>query len=459
MRQNKERNVPVKIGDEEQIIFTGLTDAGEGVGRVQGFAVFVPFAVPGDKGKVKITEVKKNFARGELLELLEEGEGRIEPPCPVYGYCGGCQLQHVDYSRQLELKTGLVKDAITRIGGLSPELVREIIGARKIWHYRNRGQFPVGGKDKSQIGYFMARSREIVPIDSCPIQQGEINKLIGAAKQFVAELKDDNLKHLVFKVSPNTGQTMAILVTKNSHFPQGKKFAQFLKSQVPNLNSVIHNFNPKPYGPVLGRESRLLLGEQVLQDEISDLSFEVSAESFTQVNPEQTKVLYDQALIAAALTGEETVIDAYCGIGTISLALARQAKLVYGIEVVPEAVEDAKKNAERNGINNARFMAGKVEEILPRLAREGVKPEVIVVDPPRKGCEKNVLSAMAQMSPERIVYVSCNPVTLARDLKILAGEGYQPQYVQPVDMFPQVADVETVTLLTRNIETVEYIIL
>jgi 23S rRNA (uracil1939-C5)-methyltransferase len=449
MGKNKKRKVPVDLDQELELSFTGFTNSGEGVGRVEGFAVFVPYTIPGDRGRVRIKEVKKNFARGELVDLLEEGPGRIEPVCPVYGYCGGCQLQHVDYKRQLELKTQLVKDAITRIGGFPADLVREIKGAAKIWNYRNRGQFPLAHNGSNQIGFFKAGSHQLVPIENCFLQHEKINQLLEVARSYLSRLKGNNLKHLVFKVSPETEKTMAVFVTQNENFPEGEEFALFLREQVPDLASIVQNINPKPYGPVLGRKSRVIWGEESLEDKMNDLEFSVSAESFTQVNPEQTKILYKEALEAAGLTGKETVIDAYCGIGTITLLLARQAKMVYGIEFIPEAIEDARENAEKNRIGNVDFVVGKVEEVLPRMAAKEIRTEVIVVDPPRKGCEPEVLQAMAEMGPERIVYVSCNPATLARDLKLLAGQGYEPKYVQPVDMFPQTHHVECVTLMSK----------
>lgn len=450
---------PVRPGQIIPVAIHGLGHSGEGVGRYEGLTVFVPGGAPGDQLQARITEVKKNYARGEVARIVEPSPHRVAPPCPVVGECGGCQLQHIAYPAQLEMKRQQVVDALERLGKLTGVTVHPTLGMEAPWGYRNKAQFPVGVRSGRVVaGFFAPGTHRIVDIEQCEIQHPLGNQIMREVKQlaqqFGVPIYDERthrgvLRHVLARVGRGTGECMAVLVTNGPELPNGRKIAQVLMARIPGIVSVVQNINPEKTNVVLGRQSRVLAGRDHIIDHIGDLEFAISPVSFFQVNPAQTEVLYGKALEYAGLSGEETVLDIYCGIGTISLFLARQARAVIGIEVVPPAVEDAEQNAVRNGVANARFICGDATEEMPRLAEEGVRADVIVVDPPRKGCDEPVLKAMAEMTPRRIVYVSCNPASLARDLGLLAGMGYRTVEVQPVDMFPHTAHVECCSLLVR----------
>ncbi len=451
---------PLRPGQRIELHVHGLGHSGEGVGRHEGLTVFIPGGVPGDTLGVKIVEVKKNYARAELMNVVLPSPSRVAPPCPFVGECGGCQLQHIEYGAQLDLKRQQVVDALERLGKLTGVTVHPTLGMGTPWQYRNKAQFPVGLRSgKVVAGFFAPSSHRIIDIEDCAIQHPLGNRVMQEVKELAAKfgvpIYDERthqgvLRHVLARVGRGTGEVMAVLVTNGPDFPNGKKIAQALMERVPGLVSVVQNINPERTNVVLGRKSRVLAGQDSITDFIGDLKFAISSVSFFQVNPEQTEVLYGKALEYAGLTGTETVLDVYCGIGTISLYLARQAKEVVGIEVVPPAIEDARANAELNGITNARFVCGDAAVEMPRLAEEGTRADVIVVDPPRKGCDEPVLHAMAKVGPRRVVYVSCNPASLARDLAILGTLGYRTVEVQPVDMFPHTAHVECVALVERE---------
>ncbi|HEY3364318.1 MAG TPA: 23S rRNA (uracil(1939)-C(5))-methyltransferase RlmD [Symbiobacteriaceae bacterium] len=450
----------VRPGQSIELDIHGLGSSGEGVGRYQGLTIFVPGGVPGDTLEVRIGEVKQNYARGQLVGIVTPSPDRVVPPCPVVGECGGCQLQHIDYAAQLRLKRQQVVDALERLGKLKDVTVHPTKGMDEPWHYRNKAQFPVGTRSGKVIaGFFAPGTHRIVDIAGCDIQHPLGNGVMQAVKALVqrhgVSIYDERthrgvLRHVLARVGRGTGEAMAVLVTNGPELPHGKEIARALMAQVPAVVSVVQNINSQRTNVVLGRESRVLAGRGEIIDHIGALEFAISPVSFFQVNPVQTEVLYGQALAYAGLTGAETVLDLYCGIGTISLFLAKQARAVIGIEVVPEAIEDALVNARRNGVENVRYVCGDATAEMPKLAAEGTKADVIVVDPPRKGCDPPVLEAMAAMTPERIVYVSCNPASLARDLGLLAGLGYRTLEVQPVDMFPHTAHVECVAWLARD---------
>jgi len=455
-----ETGTALRPGQSIQVQIHGLGHNGEGVGRHGGLTIFLPGGAPGDLLEARVVEVKKNYARAEVVTVVRPSPDRVQPPCPVVGECGGCQLQHIDYPAQLRIKRQQVVDALERLGRLQGVPVHSTLGMGNPWLYRNKAQFPVGlARGRLVAGFFAAGSHRIVDIDHCEIQHPLGNQIMREVKDLAQHLGvpiyDERthrgvLRHILARVGRGTGQAMAVLVTNGSEFPAGKKLATALMERVPALVGVAQNINPAQTNVVLGRKTRLLAGREFITDYIGDLEFAISPVSFFQVNPEQTEVLYGKALEYAGLTGSETVIDLYCGIGTISLFLARQAKTVIGIEVVPKAVEDARVNAERNRISNARFICADAAVELPRLVAQGTRADVIVVDPPRKGCDEPVLRAMEATGAKRIVYVSCNPSTLARDLGLLATMGYQTVEVQPVDMFPQTAHVECVAVLVRN---------
>ena len=458
---SKKKNLlPVKLGEKIIVEIESLTSGGEGIGRYKGLAVFVADTAPGDKAEVKITELRKNYARAKVMYLQERSRSRIEPECPVFYKCGGCQWQHLPYEVQLQEKTRMVRDNIERIGGINPDLVLDTIGSERPFYYRNKVQFPVREKDGRMImGFYAPGTHDVVEVDSCVIQNKAGDVLAFQAKDILAEegisVYDEStgrgfLRHIMVRQAKKTGELMLVLIANGGKLPKEEKIiARLVKAASPKLVSICLNVNREKGNVIMGRLTKLLWGKGTITDYIGSLAFHISAQSFYQVNSLQTEVLYNKVLEYAALTGEETVIDAYCGIGTISLLLAQQAKKVYGIEVVSRAIEDAKHNAELNGISNVEFRVGKSEVIMPELSEKGVRPEVIVIDPPRKGCERIVLETMADMKPDRIVYVSCNPSSLARDLACLAELGYEAELIQPVDMFSQTAHVECVVLLTK----------
>jgi 23S rRNA (uracil1939-C5)-methyltransferase len=468
-------HVPVQLGNTYELVITGLSHEGHGVGRHAGFAVFVPGALAGETVRVRIRDVQKRFATAELVEILEPSTERVAPVCPVYEACGGCQLQHLSYSGQLAFKEQHVRDVLQRIGHLDLNRVRvhPILGMKDPWRYRNKAQVPVGPTRRSVVevsklheeaglasgliaGFYERGTHEIVDVPGCHIQDPANEAIILEVRDILRELRipaydrwEDRgcIRHIIAKVSANTGQTMIVLVTRSRELPNKDRLIRMIRERISHVASIMQNIQPEPGSKVMGSETLCLWGATEIYDQIGSIRFAISAESFYQVNPVQTEVLYAKALEYADLKGNETVIDAYCGVGTISLFLAKSARHVYGIEIVKDAVRDAQKNAELNGITNATFLVGKAEVEIPRLYREGIKADVIVVDPPRKGCDEALLATIVKMRPKRVVYVSCNPSTLARDLRYLEDHGYQTAEVQPVDLFPHTAHVECCALI------------
>jgi 23S rRNA (uracil1939-C5)-methyltransferase len=447
-------NPPVQPGQIIEMEITGQAHDGAGVGKYEDFAVFVPLSVPGERVRARIGQVKKTYARGQLLEVLDPHPDRTVPLCPLYERCGGCQSQHLAYEAQLRYKWRHVKDNFERIGGIRDVTIHPVIGMEEPWRYRNKAQVPFGMSDGRVVaGFYQPGTHEIVDMDACLIQHPENDRAIAKVKELVRTLgipvynektHKGILRHVMARTGIATGELMVVLVTNGHDLPKKKRLVAELVKSLPNLNSLVQNINSRRTNVILGPENRVLWGSETIRDRIGHIEFTISPHSFFQVNPVQTKALYDQVVKYAALTGEETVIDAYCGTGTIALYLANKAKQVYGVEIVPEAVRDARQNAERNGIRHVRFEAGAAEDVMPRWLEEGIRPDVIVVDPPRKGCDPRLLDAAVHMRPRRIVYVSCNPSTLARDAKYLMEKGYKTVEVQPVDMFPQTGHVECV---------------
>lgn len=469
--------LPVQVGDAVNVDIIGFTHEGEGVGRVEGYTLFVRGALPGDRVRAEVASVGKSFGRARLAELLAGSPDRIAAPCAIYEQCGGCQLQHWDYAAQLRWKRQLVADNLARIGKMPvvlgdggdagdsadangspsesrpPVIVHPTIGMDEPWRYRNKAQVPIGSTIEGGLigGFFEQGSHDIVDMDVCLITQEPNEETVRVVKRIARLLgwssydRDTGrglLRHVVVRHAEATGERMIVLVTNGRDLPHEDELVALIREAVPAVASICQNVNTSRTPVVFGDETRVLLGRDVIYDEIGDIRFAISARSFFQVNPVQTERLYGAVLKYAALTGEETVIDAYCGIGTITLFLARHARRVYGVEIVPEAIEDARRNAALNGIANADFAVGAAEDVLPRWQAEGVSPDVIVVDPPRKGCDPRLLETMLQLRPQRIVYVSCNPSTLARDLRVLEDGGYRTVEAQPVDMFPHTGHVE-----------------
>jgi 23S rRNA (uracil1939-C5)-methyltransferase len=448
---------PVAKNEYYDVTFEDLTHDGLGVAKIDGFPIFVKNGLPGEKAKIKVIKVKKGYGYGRLMELYEQSPDRVEPSCPIYKQCGGCQLQHLSYEGQLRAKQKHVKEVMARIGKLENVIVHPVIGMKDPWRYRNKAQVPVGEREGGLVaGFYQERSHEIINMDACLIQQEMNDIVVQTVKKICEKYKvpaynevthKGVLRHIMARYGAATKEVMVVLITRTEELPHKKKIVQEIIDSVPNVKSIIQNINPKKTNVIMGDETKVLWGAEYIYDYIGDIEFAISARSFYQVNPEQTKVLYEKALEYAGLTGEETVIDAYCGIGTISLFLAKKAKKVYGVEVVPEAIEDAKRNAELNGITNVEFAVGEAEAVIPKWYEQGIHADCIVVDPPRKGCDETLLQTIIAMKPKRVVYVSCNPATLARDLRILEDGGYQTIEVQPVDMFPHTAHVESVAKL------------
>jgi 23S rRNA (uracil1939-C5)-methyltransferase len=452
-----EKVVPVEKNQNYIVDISGLTSEGFGVARIEGFTVFVEGALTVEQAEIRIVKVLKNYAFGKLLKIIKPSPGRIEPPCDVVKRCGGCQLQHMSYEAQLHYKTRQVKDAIERIGGLKDITIHNTIGMDDPWRYRNKAQFPVGMDGDVMIGFYANRSHEIIDTPQCAIQDVINDNVIRTVREFIKKYNvsvyDENtgkglIRHIVTRKGFKTGEVMVCIVINGDSVPNDKALAEMLLSSIENLKSVVLNINKKKTNVILGDRNIVIFGEEAIYDYIGEFKFRISPLSFFQVNPIQTEVLYNKALEYADLKGDEVVFDAYCGIGTISLFLSKKARKVYGVEIVPQAIENARENAKLNGVGNVEFIAGESETVIPELHMKGIKADVIVVDPPRKGCDEKLLDVIAQMAPERVVYVSCNPATLARDLKYLTERGYQVREVQPVDMFPQTVHVETVVLMT-----------
>jgi 23S rRNA (uracil1939-C5)-methyltransferase len=453
---------PVVKNGEYIADIIGIGHEGEGVGRVNGFTLFIQGALPGEKVRAKVMKLKKQFGYAKLLEVLESSADRVEPPCPVYKQCGGCQLQHLSYEAQLVWKRQSVVDSLERIGKLNMDgiTVHPTLGMSDPWRYRNKAQVPLGNSEGGLIaGFYATGSHRIIDMNECLIQHDDTNQIVQEVRRIAGSLgitaydeeRDTGLlRHVVVRVGFATGEIMVVLVLNGDKLPHEKQLVEGILAVVPGVASVCLNVNREKTNVIFGRKTKVLWGAEVIYDSIGDVKFAISARSFYQVNPVQTEVLYGKALAYAELTGVETVIDAYCGIGTISLFLAQQARKVYGVEIVPEAIEDARKNAELNGISNVEFVVGAAEEVMPKWQEQGVRGDVVVVDPPRKGCDQALLDAIIAMQPERVVYVSCNPATLARDLRVLEDGGYRTVEVQPVDMFPHTVHVECCVSLVRK---------
>ena len=434
---------------------------GEGIGKADGFTVFVKDAVIGDTVTAKIIKAKKNYGYGRLMEVLKPSPYRVEPKCEFARQCGGCQLQALSYDQQLVFKTNKVKGHLERIGGFTDIPMEPIIGMDELFHYRNKAQFPVGRNKEGKIvtGFYAGRTHNIIENRDCALGVAEnkevLDRVIAHMEKYGIEPYNEAtgkglVRHVLIRYGHFTKEVMVCLILNGNKLPKEEQLVKSL-CEIPGMTSITINVNKKHSNVILGEEIRLLWGQEYITDRIGDISYQISPLSFYQVNPMQTQKLYAKALEYADLHGEETVWDLYCGIGTISLFLAQKAKFVRGVEIVPAAIENAKENAKLNGLENTEFFVGKAEEVLPReYKKNGVYADVIVVDPPRKGCDETLLETMIEMNPERIVYVSCDSATLARDLKYLCERGYELRKVCPVDQFGMTVHVETVVLLSQQ---------
>ena len=434
---------------------------GEGIGKADGFTVFVKDAVIGDTVRAKIMKAKKNYGYGRLEEIITPSPDRVEPKCQFARQCGGCQLQTLSYEKQLEFKTSKVRGHLERIGGFIDIPMEKILGMEQPFHYRNKAQFPVGKSKDGRIitGFYAGRTHSIIENRDCALgvtrNKEVLDRVIAHMEKFHIQPYDENtgkglVRHVLIRYGFFTDEMMVCLIINGEKLPGEEALVKSLR-QIPETVSVMVNVNKKRNNVILGEKVRLLWGQPYITDKIGEISYQISPLSFFQVNPYQTGRLYGKALEYAQLSGNETVWDLYCGIGTISLFLAQKAKMVRGVEIIPAAIENAKENACLNGFDNTEFFVGKAEEVLPeQFARTGERADVIVVDPPRKGCDETLLSTIIKMQPDRVVYVSCDSATLARDLKYLCERGYELKKVCPVDMFPNTVSVETVVLLSHK---------
>jgi 23S rRNA (uracil1939-C5)-methyltransferase len=486
--------LPVVRNEEYEADIIGIGHEGEGVGRVNGFTLFVQGALPGERALVKVMKLKKQYGYAKLMRIVKPSPDRITAPCPIYAQCGGCQLQHLSYEAQLRFKRQQVVDNLERIGKLKVAgsgkcgdygkgasqvetsfegiIVHETIGMNDPWRYRNKAQVPIGLASTHSIledgveledglvgGFYAQGSHRIIDMEACLIQQENNDRVVTEVKRIARGLgiraynektHKGLLRHVVARYGFNTGDIMVVLITNGMDIPHSDELVGLLRAAIPGIKSLCQNINMERTNVIFGEKTKVLWGDDVIYDTIGDIRFAISARSFFQVNPVQTEVLYGKALEFAELSGEEIVIDAYCGIGTISLFLAQRARQVYGVEIVEEAIDDARRNALLNGISNVQFAAGAAEVVIPEWRRQGIAPDVIVVDPPRKGCDAALLATILEMRPARVVYVSCNPSTLARDLRVLEDGGYRTAQVQPVDMFPHTTHVECVVSTYRK---------
>jgi 23S rRNA (uracil1939-C5)-methyltransferase len=489
----KHVDAPVSVGQVVEADTIGIGHDGEGVGRTRdGYTLFVRGALPGEKVKARVEHVKKQYGYAQLTEVVSRSADRVEPECPIYAECGGCQLQHLSYEAQLKQKRQIVVDALERIGKLEVAgetgrkhdsavgeatdgsypseqsgavnggiVVHPTLGMDDPWRYRNKAQVPIGQEEGGLVGGFYAQgSHRIINMERCLIQHEKNDEVVDLVKRLCGELgirayNEETgkglLRHVVVKVGFRTGDIMVVLVTNGDSFTRRDELVQLIRQELPGVKSICQNINMERTNVIFGSKTVVLWGDEYIHDYIGDVQFAISARSFYQVNPVQTEVLYGKALEYAALAGGETVIDAYCGIGTISLFLAQHAEQVYGVEIVADAIADARRNAELNELGHkVTFEVGPAEVVIPAWAEKGIQADVIVVDPPRKGCDAALLETIGRMQPRRVVYVSCNPATLARDLRILEDAGYRTVEVQPVDMFPWTVHVEAVVVLHRK---------
>ena len=450
-----------KKNDIVTVTIEDMGKDGEGIGKVDGFTLFIKDAVIGDVVEAKLMKVKKNYGYARLMKIVTPSADRVEPKCPVYRQCGGCQIQALDYQAQLKFKERKVRGNLERIGGFTDIPLEPIMGMEEPYHYRNKAQFPVGMDKNGEIvtGFYAGRTHDIIPNTKCYLGSEGNEEILQVVLDYMKtynvsaydEAKGKGLvRHILIRTGFTSGEIMVCLVINGKKLPKSEKLVEALK-KIQGMTSITFNVNEKRTNVILGEEIKLLWGRTYIQDNIGDITYRISPLSFYQVNPVQTKKLYETALEYADLKGEETVWDLYCGIGTISLFLAQRAKQVYGVEIVPQAIEDARENAVLNHIENAKFYVGKAEEVLPELYdQEGIYADVIVVDPPRKGCDEKCLETIVKMQPKRVVYVSCDSATLARDLRYLCDRGYEVKRVRGCDMFPMTGHVETVVLLSQR---------
>jgi len=452
------KKIPVSPEEKYEILINNVSHQGEGIGRVENFAVFVPGAIKGEKIEVKITEIRKNFARGELEKIILPSLNRVKPPCSVFNLCGGCHLQHINYKKQLEMKKEIVENVLSRIGNQNID-VMPIIGMEIPWRYRNKGHFHLARENENiTLGFYQSKSHDLVPVSQCLLFSQNINSLIKYLEKELTRQKitiynhktdKGNFRGIVLRESKYTGEIMIIFITREERWYLDENFLNNLIIAFPQVVSLCQNINKNPKMALFGKDFRILKGKTFIEDHIDSFKFKISPSSFFQVNVLQTEILYKKILEYANLSGKETVIDSYSGTGTISIYLAGKAKKVYGLELQKGAVRDAWANGELNNLSNLKFFSGKAESWLYKWVQRGEKVEVIIIDPPRRGCSREVLKNIIKIKPEQILYVSCDMLTLARDIKYITQNGYNIEEVQPIDMFPHTSHIECLVHLTK----------
>lgn len=449
----------LKKNDRIKLNIESCSSNGSGVGKYNGMAIFVPATAVGDEITAHILKVKKSYAFAKVEEILNLSPDRITPDCPVYLKCGGCVFSHMEYSAEAEIKASHVKECFRRIGDVEPEF-EEVISAKNTERYRNKAQYPVA-KEGAEIktGFYSPHSHRVVHCPDCRLQPAEFADILSVFSEYISKnnvpVYDETnhkglLRHIYIRKGSATNEIMVCAVINGNKLPAEDKLVSSLLEANENIKSILININKKDTNVILGSECRLLWGSEYITDILCSKKFRISPLSFYQVNRDQAEKLYGKAAEYAALTGNETVLDLYCGAGTIGLSMANKAKQIIGVEIIPEAIEDAKINAEINGIENARFICGDAPQAAKMLKEEGITPDVIILDPPRKGCSPEMVETAAAMKPDRIVYVSCDPSTLARDCGIFKTLGYTAIKATPVDLFPRTGHIECVTLLTAQ---------
>ncbi|XOK60287.1 23S rRNA (uracil(1939)-C(5))-methyltransferase RlmD [Paenibacillus elgii] len=450
----------LRAGDRIVVTIKRIGINGEGVGYYKRKAVFIDGTLPEEVVKATVTKVEPSYITAKLVEVEKASPHRQKPPCPVYESCGGCQLQHMTYEAQLRAKEELVREAFRRYAGMETAPIRPILGMDNPWSYRNKAQLQLGRAGEQVVaGLYSPGTHKLVDITGCAIHDPAINRATETVAKLLGELdipvynertRQGVVRTIVARVGRQSGEVQLTLITAADRIPDRERLVRRIRDELPQVTTIAQNLNREASPLIFGAKTTVLWGKERLDETLGDVRFSLSPRAFFQLNPEQTVKLYDAVREAAALTGEELVVDAYCGTGTIGLWLAPHSREVRGIELIPEAVDDARDNARASGAANARFFVGRAEQLLPEWVQRGIRPDVVVVDPPRTGCERPLLLALAEAKPARLVYVSCNPSTLAKDCQVLLGQGFRLDWIQPVDMFPQTAHVECVVRIYRD---------